>query len=569
MKMAQVGIFLDRKVAEDRWKYGLNVFEGYYSEILSHAGIPFQVLDQKEQIGDSKLDLLIVALEADDEETAAAIWKFAELGGVVISYGGLNKLAKKLNCTIRSSGCAGYADVSELSDIPEGLRYLQAVPWTIDHVGANRSIGLAGLLHQGEPSGKVLGPAKISFSVGKGVIERWAVQLMSTIVGFQQGTMPILKDGIPAPDGTANVDEGILKADDGIELDWELDRVITETGNPYFSLPYADLWREVLISQLLKSAIAKGLTLPFLGAWPKGISHVAMISHDSDLNEDVTAVTTLDVLKQAQIQSTWCMIEPGYSPFIYERVKQEGHELAFHYNAVSMDNGHWGEEEFQRQLNWFKEATGETEAVSNKNHYTRFEGWGELYEWCETHGISSDQTRGPSKMGNVGFLFGTCQPYFPIAWWNQQNRLYDLLEIGFLTQDMDIGCWADTTVIEPFLQQVKRVEGVAHFLFHQVHLHHTKEAHAALLTFVAKAKDSGFTFWTGKQINDWVRARRKVNIKGFDASGEIVLQGLDEAPEVIVWIPVLNNESIPSSEHIEVRYGVKCIKQQAAYPISK
>src|SRR5690606_36114699 len=126
-------------------------------------------------------------------------------------------------------------------------------------------------------------------------------------------TKPVLEDGIPAPDGSAAIHEGILKADDGIELDWHYDRKYTKTGMPYFAYPYADYWREMLLSHLIRCALSRGLTLPFLHSWPEGTEHVALISFDSDFNIDETAATTLDVLKKLEVPSTWCMIEPGYS----------------------------------------------------------------------------------------------------------------------------------------------------------------------------------------------------------------------------------------------------------------
>jgi hypothetical protein len=339
VRMAKVGVLLDQDTAALRWKYGLNVFEAYIAEILSHAGIPFQSFDQVKQVKESSIDILVVALEADDPETASVIWKFAESGGVVISYAGLARLSSKLGSIESKSEMTGYADVSNMMSDIGSLRYLQAKPWSINASVENELIREIGKLAKEHPAGKQLCPAMLAFPVGKGSIERWAVNIPETVVKIQQGEFPILKDGIPAPDGTGAVNEGILKADDGVVLDWELDRNISETGNPYYSKPCADLWREVLISHLLQTVVSKGLTLPFLGYWPDGISHVAMISHDSDVNEDQSAETTLDILKQADIQSTWCMMEPGYSPYIYERVKEEGHELAFHYNALPIDDG--------------------------------------------------------------------------------------------------------------------------------------------------------------------------------------------------------------------------------------
>lgn len=120
-------------------------------------------------------------------------------------------------------------------------------------------------------------------------------------------------------------------------------------------------------------------------------------------------------MKEQDVRTTWCMIEPGYSPEIYDEIRRDGHELAFHYNAVTADNGYWDEAEFRRQFDWLKAAAGRDSIVSNKDHYTVFHGWGELFGWCESVGIQVDQTRGPIKRGDVGFLFGTCHPYRPIA----------------------------------------------------------------------------------------------------------------------------------------------------------
>jgi hypothetical protein len=313
--------------------------------------------------------------------------------------------------------------------------------------------------------------------------------------------------------------------------------------------------------------VEKDLTLPFIGYWPDGISHVATISLDSDLNLDESAETTLDVLKECDIASTWCIIEPGYSPHIYPRVRKEGHELAFHYNAVDHDQGKWEEAEFRRQLNWLKNVIGLEEITSNKNHYTRFEGWGEQFRWCERYGISSDQTRGPSKKGNIGFLFGTCHPYFPIAWSDEQNRMYDVLEIGFLTQDLDHSNLADSSVVEPFLEQVKRVEGVAHFLFHQLHIHNQDSVQSALRKVIQEAKQRGFVFWTGKQINDWERARRKIRIEGFDGNGNILIQSKTDLNGVVVWVPLSNTDKAKATCSIEKRFGVWCEKRVVSFNI--
>jgi hypothetical protein len=557
MKMAAVGVLFEGEAAERRWAKGVDAFERYVGEMLAHAGISFEWVEHARHIGSGRFDILLVALASDNPETEEILWQFAAKGGAVIAFGGFSLLRDRLGCEHAGKLGRGYAHLPAHAGAP--LRFLQADIWT-PRPDAAMFAEAYGAVSSVSPEGERLGAALLRFRIGRGSIDRWAPDIFGTVVGIQQGTRPVTEDGQPAPDGTANLDEGILKADDGFELDWKWDRRATVRGTPFFAYPYTDLWREVLVSQLVQKAVGLGATLPVLGYWPDGVSQVGLISFDSDLNHDESAETTLRVLSEQRIRSTWCMLEPGYSPHIYERANADGHELALHYNAVAQDNGVWSEEEFTRQANWLKQAIKRDNAVSNKNHYTRFEGWGELFRWCEANGIRADQTRGPSKRGNVGFLFGTCHPYFPISRHDERNRHYDVLEIGFLTQDLDHPGFGDSTVIEPFLEQVRKVEGVAHFLFHQVHLHRQEAVREAFRLLIQTARQQGFAFWTCEQIDRWERARRKVRIRGVGPDGSPDASGGEHVSGAVVWVPLPDGFEPRSGAPVAERYGVKCLK---------
>lgn len=560
MSMAHVGVLLDRQAAEDRWRDGHHVFGAYIGEVLGHAGIPFTWLPDADALATERPDIVVIGLAADDDYTAHVLWVFAQEGGTVIAFGGLTRLCLPLGCTESPVSGPGYAVLPpEFGHLP-ALRFLSASPWMAASSSRGdvkaRAVGSMRPRLTAEPLG---GPALFSFAVGRGYLDRWAADIMDSIVRLQQGSGPVTEDGLPAPDGSANVDDGILKADDGCALDWEADRLYTETGAPYFAHPYADFWREAVCAHLLGHVVRHGMTLPFLGYWPAGVPHVAMTSHDSDDNHDEHALTTLQVLRDLGIHSTWCIIEPGYSRPIYEAVLAEGHELALHYNALHQDGGHWAEAAFAQQITWLHSATAPATSRSNKNHYTRFEGWGELFQWCERYGISSDQTRGPSKRGNVGFLFGTCHPYVPIAWHDERNRFYDVLEISFLSQDLNYPGLSDPSVIEPFLQGVARVQGVAHILFHQRHIHNLPQVRSAFQAFVHAAQAQHFAFWTATQIDTWERARRGVRIIQPAADAPLSVYSATEIDNLIIWLPLSTTDGV-ATEAAEQRFGVLCRK---------
>lgn len=555
MKIARLGVWLDRDTRELRQQYGVNVFESYASEILAYAGFTTEEFHQADQMARERYDVVIAALPGEKPEDLDALWTYMQDGGTVVSFGGLQGLAPRLGCSADRSREVGYASVEAPWSAEVPMRCFGLKPWQ-----AAEPLDAWGELRMDSPDGAVCGSVLQSFAVGQGRLDRWGFDLSGTVVKLQQGLQPVVTDGRPAPSGDGELTDHLLKADDECALDWDLDRKTTETGMNYYAHPYADYWQQALAGRLLQLASELGLVLPFVDFWPEGVEQVAMISHDSDSNVDESAEITLQVLKECEVQSTWCMIEPGYSKHLYEQIKKDGHELAFHYNALPKDDGFWDKEEFGRQFDWLKEAIGQVDVTSNKNHYTLYHGWSELFDWCEAYGIACDQTRGPSKKGNVGFLFGTCHPYQPISWVDQRNRIYDVVELHFLTQDLNHETLADTSVLSPFLQGVKRVRGVAHFLFHQIHLLRQPAVREALKLVAAEAKREGFAFWTGGQINDWYRAKRSIRITGIDDQGKVSVQAAAPVEQAVVWIPMLPGTKA-DAEETATRYGMPCRKQ--------
>jgi peptidoglycan/xylan/chitin deacetylase (PgdA/CDA1 family) len=288
--------------------------------------------------------------------------------------------------------------------------------------------------------------------------------------------------------------------------------------------------------------------LPFLWLYPNNLPAIGHLSHDTDGNGPDEARGLLETLKAAGIHSTWCVIEPGYAPDLMYAIRDAGHEFAMHYDAMS-DERPWGEVEFTRQWKFLVSLFEGEHPVSNKNHYLRWEGDTEFYNWCERHGIQLDQSKGASKTGEAGYNFGTCHPFFPLA---PDGTPHDVLEMATPTQDLCV--FAPEALLEPLLTAALRHHGILHLLFHPAHIFKPGVADA-LIGAVAKAQERGMAWWTAEEINRWERARRAVRWRDYQLRGDgvsVTLETPDSLPgATVLW---LLPSDVPKPENAVMRW---------------
>ena len=178
----------------------------------------------------------------------------------------------------------------------------------------------------------------------------------------------------------------------------------------------------------------------------------------------------------------------------------------------------WSKENFLLQRQWLLQEAGLEHINSNKNHYTRWEGRLDFWRWCEEAGIHSDQTRGPSKHGTIGFALGGSQPYFPLDDEAGTPRLLKVLEVNLQTQDLVVVCPAEYG--RQLLDSALRHHGVAHFLFHPAHILKPTVADTLLRPGRITAASQGLEWWTNEQIYQWEISRRSVAAT-FDSSSDV------------------------------------------------
>lgn len=501
----------------------------YAEEILGHAGIAWRGRTLAELAREPVRPgiVLLSGRGQANREERGWLTAFVEQGGAVIASGGTFGLDDLAGARDTGDRIEGYLRIAGDHPVTAGLASSLHV-FESAVLRATTGESLAELLdHQHVAKA---GDGVVVRRVGRGAVVAIGADIPASIHLIQHGH-DIHRDGVPAPDGTAAIDDGILKVDDGLALSWTHDRIQTlpvddvrdcpgtdpaypAGDTPWFGRPIADELRQLLLQAIAWAAVETGQPLAVAAPWPRGLPAVGLISHDSDLNIDQTARTTLQLLEEADVRSTWCQMEgPAYpdhfSRETWDLIASGGHELALHYNALEKDGGVWGKDHLVAQAGWLRGMTGGAEIASNKNHYTRWEGGRfDFFHWLEEAGIGSDQTRGPSKKGNVGFPAGSCLPWYPFD--TEKNRRIDVIEVPLHTQDL----WLTTpyAIAPEIIDQAVRQRGVAHFLFHQVHLDRRPMVAESFRRVIADGRARGLDWWTSAEIAAWERLRRRIAV---------------------------------------------------------
>jgi len=494
----------------------------YVTEVLRRAGLFFEALEPARLPSLARRSGSVVLLAGNLRLTSAehnALAAWVKRGGALVGIGGTSGLDEVFGVAGENPLAEGWIKVTAPDHpVTAGLR-------SSLHVFGGRAVkpGSATSLAQVEtPNRLARGSAVLENRFGAGRAVLLAPDLLFSIVHVQQG-LPVLQDGKPSPDGSAPINEGILKAEDGLVLDWQRDRTPMPPDDvPVFLEPTTDELRELILRSLFHVARHQGVALPLLWYWPRGLKAVGHVSHDTDGHDPRKAVALLEVMNRCRVKSTWCTLFPGgYPKEFYRTLREQGFEIALHYDAHSGGaQTSWSKENLVLQHRWLMETAGLEHVASNKNHYTRWEGRLAFYRWCEELGITADQTRGPSKQGTIGFPLGGSQPYFPLDDQRDSPRLMDVLEVNLLTQDLVVVCPGEYG--KSLLDSARRHHGVAHFLFHPAHILKPRVADA-LGALVDYGRAQGLEWWTSEQIYAWEMLRRGVQAK-FETPGAVSLR---------------------------------------------
>ncbi|MCC6485815.1 MAG: hypothetical protein IT209_13330 [Armatimonadetes bacterium] len=499
------------------WSLGVVLLSRYPEhnflfEILDHSGVAYRRVqpgESPEAIGGCSVWLIGSYLPAGvPQDWTSAIRSHLNSGGGLVLLGnpaGLEDLFR-----VQTLG----RDLGEGYYVPEALKSCPDDVW-LHHFGGAAVRPLSG---SSDAVGKLTGTeGEAQDAVGlvrpSESLSGIFVDVAKTCRYIQHG-IPVVADGVPAPDGSAPLNDNILKAEDGHVLDWRRDRHTIEGCDfPFFTYPVADIWKELLLSEVFRVASKVAAPLKMLWYWPDRLPAVGQISYDSDHNGPDEAHRTIAALKDIDIRTTWLVIAPGYDKGsgVIESLKANDHEVGFHFDAGINPEDRWEgwlRQKFHQQLHEVARACSVGGFRSNKNHYTRWQGSLDLLEWCQESGISTDLTKLPSKLGTAGFFAGSAHPWLHH---DIRGEPLDCLEIHGFTQDPVVTV---PPVVQLYLlRQCARHNGVAAFTYHPVHIA-KPGVEDALRQTIQLGRDLNLEWWTVEEIHDWELARRAIQWNG-------------------------------------------------------
>jgi len=542
---------------------GRSCYTEYMFELLTYLGLSHTRMSPANWMAQQPQGLTIVVGGCDDPAWPAACEAYCRRGHALLAVGGLHGLERLLRVKTDSDiieGWVSWADAPLAKDLHSSFHFFGSVILRVaaeaDAVGVGAGPALESMADpEAQPLeqwGQLIRrsgaasepfPAVAIKPVGRGRAAVLTVNLMETFCLIQQG-VKVVKDGTPAPDGTAAIDDNILKADDMSVLDWTRDRnAAAPEGVPFYLHPIVDEWRILFMRLLHRLALETGQSFGQVWLWPGGLSAIGHISHDTDGNIVERGLATLDRLAEARVNSTWCIIAPGYPAEVNDRIAREGHEVALHYNALGTEipESQWKETHFRYQLGRLQAQFPNVSIVSNKNHYLRWEGDFQLLQWCERQGIAMEQSKGGTKQGNKGFTFGTSHPHlsFDPATGGYAARVVSLPTLSW-DPPFPLRCTAEEAFA--LTERVRDTNGVAHFLFHPSFAGNAEDQVGEMMVkLVAYGRSLGLEWWTSEQIWKWFELRRQVTVEWSSgavdtAHGRIVSTAGEEIEGVTVLL---------------------------------
>lgn len=523
------------------WVAEGDAYAPYYREALAHFGLWHETPEAGQGPDLTQCDVLALAGEGKlDPAWTRSIREWVEGGGRLIVSGGTWGLDDLLGIEVvtgrkPSTGTLRCTPGAEAFWPPESqdARYFggQYATTTQAQSLATTDSGHAAMTQR---------------SAGAGAAFWFGPHIGQTMALMQMGR-GVCCDGVGPNDGSAQLIDGRLRAEDGIALDFDADRC----PGGWFERAHADIVKEAWLRMLLRALESAGKRPVILWHWPKSADGASTVSVDCDTFEPEYVTLLYRAMANYGAMAAWTVSMPGYPLDTYRTMRKWEHEVALLYVP---DDG-VSAERFKTQYVALNRATATTFICSARAVDGGWFGWLEFYEAAESVGCRQSISKGGRQPGTSGFAFGTCHPFYPRR---RDGTRIRVAELPY--QLFEPGVASPAESIEPVLREAALRHGCAHIAV-RVSSAKNETVIGGLAAFATTARSLRLVSMTPEKIALFERARRQMRVSSWGQGPAFGLTLISDTPieglTVLIGGPPVALECAgkPVAWQVQQRYG--------------
>jgi hypothetical protein len=253
----------------------------------------------------------------------------------------------------------------------------------------------------------------------------------------------------------------------------------------------------------------------------------------------------------------------------FEAIKANGHEPSLHFNFIDNFNPlAFTQDDVKEQMDAYYRVYGEY-PICTVNHWCRWTGWADNAKWMMSAGGKADNSFIHHKLpplnpaNRLGFVFGTCFPFFFYDDYEHNNAKIDFLEEPITAYE--IGYTTDTTdfdIIHKSIDMAVKYHLVMDMFYHPINVYSHPNCRSAIeedlryieskgIIAVHKGNDGLWEWWDKRSKSSVSNIEIKAGTVCFDTNCEY-----DEG--MIVRVPIGSDRS---------DFSPTCDGQKASYKV--
>lgn len=373
----------------------------YYREVLDHAGVRHRVMESDFEAHLHEIDLLLLCGYGSLKESQkSALRDWTKTAGRIVLSGS-------------TWGCEEWLGIRLGDRHPSSATLLPLDPEDQSWPEGATSPRFYGGFHGQAEDCTILSRTSLG-GVGACLARAEHVGVFAPHVGQTMALMQLGRsvecDGIGPTDGSARLDDGILRAEDGIVLDFGADRRPGVEGTPpLFGEPHADIVQEAWLRLVMRLVVGTGKPALVLWPWPNHATGAGAISVEVGPSDEESSSRLVTLLARVGAAATWLVELPGLPPDFYRTLRNRDHDIGLLFEA---DQTGWTNEHVRSQFTTLRRGAGEAKMVAARPIDGRWRGRLSFYRALESAGARLSLSKGGRQPGTRGFAFGTSKPFF-------------------------------------------------------------------------------------------------------------------------------------------------------------